>query len=108
MNDDGEVFEEAGEGGAAAPGEAPDAELTQALEATLSGLTQSIDRMETIVRQLEAGKTDWEESVRLLTEANELALSSSQQLEQAVQDVVYGSEEGGQQLELPQDPPQED
>ena len=108
MNEDGEVFAEEGGGAAAVPGEAPDAELTRALEATLSGLTQSIDRMETIVRQLEAGKTDWEESVRLLTEANELALSSSQQLEQAVQDVVYGSEEGGQQLELPQDPPQED
>ncbi|MHB8168753.1 MAG: exodeoxyribonuclease VII small subunit [Thermoleophilia bacterium] len=107
MNEDGEVFQEAG-GSAAVSGGAADAGLTRALEETLSGLTQSIDRMETIVRQLEAGNTDWEESVRLLTEANELALSSSQQLEQAVQDVVYGSEEGGQQLELPQDPPRED
>ena len=70
-----------------------DAELTAALEDTLSSLTQSIDRMEAIVRQLEEGGSDWEESVRLLTEANELATKSSQRLEQAVQDVVYGAED---------------
>ncbi len=84
------------EPGAAPPG-GSDAgegvELTAALEETLSSLTQSIDRMETIVRRLEEGGTDWEESVRLLTEANELAMKSSQRLEQAVQDVVYGAED---------------
>ena len=66
-------------------------ELTTALEETLSNLSRSIERMESIVRRLEAGDTEWEESVRLLTEANELATNSSQRLEQAVQDVVYGS-----------------
>ena len=89
--------------GESTAGETVDTELSRALEATLSGLNESIDRMESIVRQLEAGEADWEESVRLLAEANELAINSSQQLEQAVQDVVYGSEEDAGQLELPRE-----
>jgi exonuclease VII small subunit len=76
-----------------------DDELTQALEATLSNLTKSIERMENIVQQLERGETGWEQSIRLLTEANELALSSSQQLEKAVQDAIYGSAKQGEQLQ---------
>lgn len=66
-------------------------ELTEALESTLEDLTQSITRMEAIIRQLESGGADWDESVRLISEANELAISSSQRLDRAVQDVVYGS-----------------
>ena len=65
--------------------------LTAALEATLSSLNQSIERMEGIVHRLEAGDSDWEESLSLLSEANELAMESSQRLEQAVQDVIYRS-----------------
>jgi exodeoxyribonuclease VII small subunit len=68
-------------------------ELTSALEATLDSLNQSIERMETIVHKLEAGQVDWDESVRLLSEANELAMESSQKLDRVVQDVVYGSGE---------------
>jgi exodeoxyribonuclease VII small subunit len=86
-------------------GETATPELTEALEDTLSSLSQSIDRMETIVRQLEAGDSDWEEAVRLLTEANELAMNSSQRLEQAVQDVVYGAgEEGPEPVSSPGGP----
>lgn len=66
-------------------------ELTSALASTLDSLNQSIERMETIVRKLEAGESDWEDSVRLLSEANELAMESSQKLDRVVQDVVYGS-----------------
>ena len=65
--------------------------LTSALSSTLDSLNQSIERMEAIVRNLQSGDTDWEESVRLLTEANELAMESSQKLDRVVQDVVYGS-----------------
>jgi len=65
--------------------------LTSALAATLESLNQSIERMEAIVRNLQAGESDWEESVRLLSEANELAMESSQKLDRVVQDVVYGS-----------------
>ena len=68
-------------------------ELTSALSSTLDSLNRSIERMETIVRRLEAGDSDWEESVRLLAEANELAMESSQKLDRVVQDVVYGSQE---------------
>ena len=68
-------------------------ELTNALESTLESLNQSIEYMETIVRKLEAGDSDWEESVRMLAEANELAMESSQRLDRVVQDVVYGSDE---------------
>ncbi len=68
-------------------------ELTSALSSTLDSLNQSIERMETIVRRLEAGDSDWEESVRLLAEANDLAMESSQKLDRVVQDVVYGSQE---------------
>lgn len=72
---------------------AKEGELTSALVSTLESLNQSIERMETIVRKLEAGESDWEESVRLLSEANELAMESSQKLDRVVQDVVYGSPE---------------
>lgn len=65
--------------------------LTSALSSTLDSLNQSIERMESIVRNLQSGEPDWEESVRLLTEANELAMESSQKLDRVVQDVVYGS-----------------
>ena len=69
-------------------------DLTRALEATLNNLNQSIERMEDLVHRLESGEGDWEESVRLLAEANDLAMSSSQQLDRAVQDVMYGGEAG--------------
>ncbi|MHB1361111.1 MAG: exodeoxyribonuclease VII small subunit [Thermoleophilia bacterium] len=72
-------------------------ELTGALESTLESLNQSIEYMETIVRKLEAGDSDWEESVRMLAEANELAMESSQKLDRVVQDVVYGSAEDEQE-----------
>ncbi|MHB9111470.1 MAG: exodeoxyribonuclease VII small subunit [Thermoleophilia bacterium] len=65
--------------------------LTSALSSTLDSLNQSIERMEAIVRNLQSGDSDWEESVRLLSEANELAMESSQKLDRVVQDVVYGS-----------------
>ncbi|MDO8735612.1 MAG: exodeoxyribonuclease VII small subunit [Thermoleophilia bacterium] len=78
-------------------------ELTSALSSTLDSLNQSIQRMETIVRNLQSGDTDWEESVRLLTEANELAMESSQKLDRVVQDVVYGAsgEEEQEQERIP-------
>lgn len=65
-------------------------ELTAALETTLEGLNRSIAKMEEIVRSIEEGDPDWEESIKLLSEANELAESSSRKLDQVVQDVVYG------------------
>ena len=68
-----------------------DNNLTRALESTLDSLSSTIERMEELVQRLEAGDGDWEESVRLLAEANELAMSGSQQLDRAVQDVMYGS-----------------
>ena len=74
-------------------------ELTSALSSTLDSLNRSIERMETIVRRLEAGDSDWEESVRLLAEANELAMESSQKLDRVVQDVVYGSQENDEREE---------
>lgn len=81
-----------------------DKNLTRALESTLDNLSQSIERMEDLVRRLGSGDGDREESVRLLAEANELAMSSSQQLDRAVQDVMYGTggdeaatDEGAQQ-----------
>ena len=66
-------------------------QLTAALEATLGGLNNTIEKMEEIVRRLEAGDPDWEENIKLLGEANEMAVSSSRQLDQVVQDVVYGA-----------------
>ncbi|MHB1389829.1 MAG: exodeoxyribonuclease VII small subunit [Thermoleophilia bacterium] len=71
----------------------PDADnaLTSALEATLQNLNESIQRMETIIGQLETGDADWDRSVELISEANELAMSSSQELDRVVQDVVYGA-----------------
>ena len=72
-------------------------ELTGVLESTLESLNQSIEYMETIVCKLEAGDSDWEESVRMLSEANELAMESSQKLDRVVQDVVYGSGEDEQE-----------
>ena len=68
-------------------------ELSRALEDTLDDLTASIQRMETIIKSLETGREDWEESVRLLSEANDLAMSSSQKLDRVVQDVVYGGKD---------------
>ncbi len=78
-------------------------ELTGALSATLEILNRSIELMETIVQRLEAGDADWEESVRLLSEANELAMDSSQKLDRVVQDVVYGTSEddAGEQDPIP-------
>lgn len=76
---------------AATASPAEDRNLTRALESTLDSLSQSIERMEDLVRRLGSGDSDWEESVRLLAEANELAMSSSQQLDRAVQDVMYGA-----------------
>ncbi len=68
-------------------------ELTEALEETLAGLNRSIERMEEIVRRLEAGDPDWQENIELLAEANELASASNRKLDQVVQDVVYGGDE---------------
>lgn len=65
--------------------------LTGALASTLESLNQSIERMEAIVKNLQEGDSDWEESVRLLSEANDLAMESSQKLDRVVQDVVYGA-----------------
>ncbi|MHB8792407.1 MAG: exodeoxyribonuclease VII small subunit [Thermoleophilia bacterium] len=79
--------------------------LTSALSSTLDSLNQSIERMEAIVRNLQSGDSDWEESVRLLSEANELAMESSQKLDRVVQDVVYGSTgDDGQEQEQDQIP----
>jgi ABC-type transporter Mla subunit MlaD len=75
-------------------GKAPD-ELTAALEATLDGLNGTIEKMEEILRRLAAGKEDWEENVRLLGEANAMAVASSRQLDEVVQDVVYGAADDG-------------
>ena len=72
---------------AATEGQAPE-ELTTALEATLKGLNNTIEKMEELVRRLEAGDPDWEENIKLLGEANEIAVSSSRRLDQVVQDVV--------------------
>lgn len=75
-----------------APSGVPDAEaLSDVLESTLTVLSEAIDRLESIVTSMEAGEADWEESVRLLSEANELAVSSSQKLDRVVQDVIYGA-----------------
>lgn len=74
-----------------------DSGLTSALSSTLDSLNQSIVRMEAIVKNLQEGDSDWEESVRLLSEANELAMESSQKLDRVVQDVVYGSAEDDEQ-----------
>lgn len=82
--------------------------VIRALQATLEDLNRSIERMEAIMAQLETGGTDWQESARLISEANELAMSSSQNLDRLVQDVAYGSgghawsedEEGGRQQSL--------
>ncbi len=68
-------------------------DLTGALAATLQSLNQSIGLMEQIVQKLEAGDSDWEESVQMLAEANDLAMESSQKLDRVVQDVVYGAED---------------
>jgi len=81
MNDETEIKPESESG------------LTSALSSTLDSLNQSIERMEAIVRNLQEDDSDWEESVRLLSEANELAMESSQKLDRVVQDVVYGSTE---------------
>lgn len=75
--------------------------ITSALSSTLDSLNQSIERMEAIVKNLQSGDSDWEESVRLLSEANELAMESSQKLDRVVQDVVYGS--SGNEEEKEQD-----
>lgn len=74
-------------------------ELTEALEATLSGLNNSIEKMEEIVRRIEAGDPDWQENMELLAEANELAAASNQKLDEVVQDVVYGSDEDDDEAE---------
>lgn len=71
--------------------------LAGALASTLLSLNQSIERMEAIVRNLQSGDSDWEESVRLLSEANELAMESSQKLDRVVQDVVYGASDDDDQ-----------
>ena len=72
----------------------PDAGLTGSLQATLDDLNRSIERMQALVGQLETGGADWDESVRLISEASQLAISSAQELDRVVQDVVYGSVDG--------------
>jgi len=83
------------------PLKAPSADesLSEVLESTLRVLNEAIDRLESIVTSMEAGEADWDESVRLLAEANELAVSSSQRLDRMVQDVVYGGAGGGAEAE---------
>lgn len=88
MNDENEINPEAPE---TVDAPAANSGLTSALSSTLDSLNQSIERMEAIVRNLQSGESDWEESVRLLSEANDLAMESSQKLDRVVQDVVYGS-----------------
>lgn len=75
--------------------------LTEALESTLDNLNESIRRMEEIARKLEDGEADLDESIRLLSEANELASTSSRVLDKAFHEVVYGSgdEDGDGQTE---------
>lgn len=72
-------------------------QLSRALENTLANLNTSIARMEEIVARFESGDSDLDESIRMLSEANELAVASSKELDQAVQKVVYqsGEESGG-------------
>lgn len=72
-----------------------DESLSRALENTLDNLNVSIERMEEIVRRFEAGDEELDDSIRLLAEANELAVSSSKELDQAVQKVLYKSDEAG-------------
>lgn len=67
--------------------------LSRALENTLANLNASIERMEEIVRKFEAGDADLDESISLLSEANDLAVSSSKELDQAVQKVVYQADD---------------
>jgi exodeoxyribonuclease VII small subunit len=67
--------------------------LSKALEKTLANLNTSIERMEGIVSKFESGDADLDESIRQLSEANELAVSSSKELDRAVQKVVYRAEE---------------
>lgn len=67
--------------------------LSSALENTLNNLNVSIERMEEIVRKFEDGEADLDESISLLSEANELAVASSKELDQAVQKVVYEADE---------------
>lgn len=94
MNDETEIKPESEVASDAPRGESG---LTSALSSTLDSLNQSIVRMEAILRNLQEGDSDWEESVRLLSEANELAMESSQKLDRVVQDVVYGSAEDDEQ-----------
>lgn len=82
-----------------------------ALQSALADLNRSVERLEVIMAELESGGADSEESMCLLSEANELAVSSSQNLDRLIQDAAYGSggsassgeEEGGRQqtFELP-------
>ncbi|MHB0914280.1 MAG: exodeoxyribonuclease VII small subunit [Thermoleophilia bacterium] len=67
--------------------------LSSALENTLNNLNTSIERMESIVRKFENGEADLDESISLLSEANELAVASSKELDQAVQKVVYDADD---------------
>lgn len=67
--------------------------LSSALENTLNNLNTSIERMESIVRKFEDGEVDLDESISMLSEANELAVASSKELDQAVQKVVYEADE---------------
>lgn len=67
--------------------------LSRALAGTLENLNVSIERMEAIVRKFENGEADLDESISLLSEANELAVSSSKELDRAVQKVVYQGDE---------------
>lgn len=66
-------------------------EMAKAMESTIDSLNRSLAKMEEILERLEAGDSDWNQSVRLLAEANEMAISSSRKLEEAVQDAAYGT-----------------
>jgi exodeoxyribonuclease VII small subunit len=76
-----------------APADDSEEALGKALENTLANLTESIERMEEIVNKFESGDAELDDSIRLLSEANDLAVSSSKELDQAVQKVVYQAED---------------
>lgn len=61
------------------------------LEAALEDLNRSIGRLEALIADLESAGLDSQESFRLITEANDMAMSLSQNLDRLVQGVAYGS-----------------
>lgn len=92
MNDNIDNYETSEQG--TTPGDA-NKNLSGALDAALQDLNRTIEHMEAAVARLKAGDDDWQESIRLIGEANELAIASSQTLDRLIQDVTYGSGDRG-------------